>query len=131
VGLGDKDTGSNLLAFSPDARLFLMAGTHLVSDLHEDLLPEFRGGIGQYTVDEARIWELADATLPAEAEAVPLPGAAERIVCWLQAATGVELVGLDTYPASVNPAFATVVLLSADDWRQRRQRLAELGGPPP
>jgi WD40 repeat protein len=49
----------------------------------------------------------------------PVSGAPERITVWAQVLTGLEL---DKY--------GEITVLDADTWQQRRQRLAELGGPP-
>ncbi|MHC4510811.1 MAG: hypothetical protein ACYTAO_17960, partial [Planctomycetota bacterium] len=49
----------------------------------------------------------------------PLEGDYERIVCWVQVVTGMEL----------DPT-GGINVLDAPAWQQRRQRLQELGGPP-
>ena len=49
----------------------------------------------------------------------PLEGEDERIVCWVQVVTGLEL----------DPSGGFNVL-DASEWHQRRKRLQELGGPP-
>ena len=49
----------------------------------------------------------------------PLKGAYERIVCWVQVVTGMEL----------DPT-GGINVLDAPTWQQRRRRLQELGGPP-
>jgi WD40 repeat protein len=49
----------------------------------------------------------------------PVAGSAERLTLWVQVLTGMEL-GDD----------GTTHLLDADTWKQRHQRLQELGGPP-
>jgi hypothetical protein len=50
----------------------------------------------------------------------PLSGEVERIVCWTQVTIGLEL-----------DADGVARVLDADTWQRRRQRLEELGGPPP
>jgi len=49
----------------------------------------------------------------------PLEGAYERIVCWVQVVTGMEL----------DPT-GGINVLDASAWQQRRRHLQELGGPP-
>jgi hypothetical protein len=49
----------------------------------------------------------------------PLDGEVERISLWVQVSTGLELT-----------AEGRVHVLEADTWRDRHQRLEELGGPP-
>ena len=49
----------------------------------------------------------------------PLKGDYERIVCWVQVVTGMEL----DLTGGIN-------VLDAPAWQQRCQRLQELGGPP-
>jgi hypothetical protein len=49
----------------------------------------------------------------------PVQGSAERITLWVQVLTGMEL-DADGVPHD----------LDADTWKQRKQRLQELGGPP-
>jgi WD40 repeat protein len=49
----------------------------------------------------------------------PVEGSAERIALWVQTLTGMEL-DADGAPHA----------LDADTWKQRKQRLQELGGPP-
>ena len=57
----------------------------------------------------AQLWNMA----------VPLEGGIEQIDVWTQLITGMELDENNV-----------VGFLDGDKWRQRRQRLAELGGPP-
>jgi hypothetical protein len=49
----------------------------------------------------------------------PLEGSCERIVCWVQVVTGMEL----------DPT-GGINVLDVPTWQQRRHRLQELGGPP-
>jgi WD40 repeat protein/serine/threonine protein kinase len=49
----------------------------------------------------------------------PLQGSCERIVCWVQVVTGMEL-----------DSAGGIHVLDVGTWNQRRQRLQELGGPP-
>ncbi len=49
----------------------------------------------------------------------PLAGERERIICWVQVVTGMEL----------DPT-GGINVLDAPTWQQRRRRLGELGGPP-
>ncbi|MHC4538323.1 MAG: protein kinase domain-containing protein [Planctomycetota bacterium] len=49
----------------------------------------------------------------------PLEGDYERLVCWVQVVTGMEL----------DPT-GGISILDAPEWQQRRRRLQELGGPP-
>jgi WD40 repeat protein len=57
----------------------------------------------------ARLWPIR----------APLTGDVERIVLWIETATGLEL------ESGIN-----LRVLNADAWHARRQRLTELGGPP-
>jgi WD40 repeat protein len=57
----------------------------------------------------ARLWEL-----PA-----PVQGDLKRVVLWAQVVTGMKL-----------DADGVIQVLDSDTWRQLRQRLDELGGPP-
>ena len=50
---------------------------------------------------------------------LPDDGEVERIALWVQVSTGLELT-----------AEGRVQVLEADTWRDRHQRLGELGGPP-
>jgi WD40 repeat protein/serine/threonine protein kinase len=58
----------------------------------------------------AQVWEAPPA---------PLAGEYERIICWVQVVTGMEL----------DPT-GGINVLDAPTWQQRRRRLQELGGPP-
>ncbi len=58
----------------------------------------------------ARLWEVAFQ---------PLEGTVERVVLWIQLITGME----------VDPSGA-VHVFDPETWRQRSQRLEDLGGPP-
>jgi len=49
----------------------------------------------------------------------PLAGDCERIACWVQVVTGMEL-----------DSTGGINVLDASEWQKRRQRLHELGGPP-
>jgi WD40 repeat protein len=64
---------------------------------------------------DRRQWEVRTWAVP-----TPLDGDVERLQLWVQVLTGMEL----------DPA-GTARLLDGPTWRERRRRLAELGGPPP
>jgi WD40 repeat protein/tRNA A-37 threonylcarbamoyl transferase component Bud32 len=60
-----------------------------------------------------------DRTLRLWTVPTPLRGEVKRLVLWAQVVTGLEL-----------DAQGSIRMLTAKEWRQRRQRLAALGGPP-
>jgi WD40 repeat protein/predicted Ser/Thr protein kinase len=61
-----------------------------------------------------------DGTVRQWEMAAPLQGDAERIVLWAQVITGKEL-----------GPYGDALWLDAETWHQRKQRLHEVGGPPP
>src|SRR5262245_32356113 len=100
-----------IAAFRPDGGA-AAASTTRPSRTSWVLTAAFRpdgGAVLAETRDRAHLW-----AVPA-----PVAGDAERIRLWVEVCTGLEL-----------DAGGAVVELDAAAWRQRRERLRELGGPP-
>jgi WD40 repeat protein len=73
-----------------------------------------------FSPDGARLWTGAfDRTVKAWELTPPTAGEADRIVAWLQVLSGLEL-----------DADGVFRELNATAWRERKQQLADLGGPP-
>src|SRR5438876_9544144 len=70
-------------------------------------------------MDDVRLWEATPGKLQGSVVPAPVEGEAERIVLWTQVITGMKL-----------DDDGAVRVLDAPTWRQRRQRLEEMGGPP-
>jgi WD40 repeat protein/serine/threonine protein kinase len=139
--LWDVDTGEPLgpvfshqgqvlaAAFSPDGHAVATASSDSTARLWD---AASGSSLGPAMRHQGAVWAIglspdgqtiftgsADNTARIWPRPASLSGSAERIVVWAQVDSGMEL-----------DEAGNVHLLEPDEWQKRRQRLAELGGPP-
>jgi WD40 repeat protein len=106
-------------SFSPDHRRFAMIGERVCTQIRTDAHGQAQGPT--WSTWNAVVWELPAEPLAGGQDGSPLEGSAERIALWLRVWTGRDWL----------EALADFINLPAEVWQQHRQRLDELGGPPP
>jgi WD40 repeat protein len=124
-GVAHQDPGVGPPAgwsFSPDHRRFATLGNRVCTWTE---VVDYAGTPLSHTPTQSFcygvVWELPAMPPAGAQDDSPLDGSAERIALWLRVWTGRDWLA----------ALADFINLPADVWQQHRQRLDELGGPPP